>query len=1039
MKRREFINRNFLTLGGVLIGQNISYSEVLSELADAFAGTPHGTYDVVIHTAGLSGFFMALEASRKGLKVLVVDKRTSPGFDIAAKRKLWLGSEGFDKWSDDLIDLFFPAGELPEIGDEHMQGKYKSEYKERLLLFGGSLKKGMLHSLLANQVDVLLMTDICGILTDANNRVSGVTLASKHGLYSVRCGQFVDASDNCLFTRDLFRQKYKITEAGFIFEVQKSRPIRQSTLEIDRAIGVNENRVYVHKGKKQAGHYLFEFKFNPQKDDISEIEQQARLLTGEISKRMPFLSPSLAEAKVRYYATECSYYIPQPVSPVSGIGHYSFIESPAGDYTCHTLLAMRNRARQQANKISKYMTRRQHTYIYYIGGKSRYTPNDTFINENGKTLPLSPFEWKNIKINTIKTQILIAGGGTAGSMAALGATEKHRNTLVVEYFHDLGGTKTMAGVYSYYRGYQEHAFLKKHKDDIKRIASEYNMVLSIPRCYFYLATLKKTNCRIINGAIICKAEVKGRKLESIVICRNGRLERISAPLTVDATGDADIAFMAGERYEVGDSRMGITQNYSHWDIPFHSEVKDYNRDYDVINSTEIWEQQRGLYLAHYESHYYDFYPMQAIRESRRPKGVHRIDTWSVMKNELFPDTIAQARSDYDPHYFGSSEYSRCAFMLPHYDKKALVNIPYRSIVPATIDGLLFSGKAISESYKALQFTRMSADVTVLGYVTGLIAADIVGQGIHPRDFSVKNIQEELQHKNYLPALNIKEQSSDITGIVESLSAGDEEALFKSCLEKKETIVPELEKAFDKNKNIVCAKALAWHGNEKGIDRIISELERQYEEELQTGHPADYFEAYDPSILYWKINQNIGLLAMSRSKASRPVINRILSGTKSGGKRVAAADAYNAGRIDLQLVPYYNRIVNLCFYIERNPDRLFIPGLEKLLEDEHIKGYKTTDYSQTRWKFYGANLELFIATAAARSGSQKGADILIHYLNDIHSDFRKFARKELTEIYETDNGYDTDAWRTAAKKYRNRLNKVTPFITETEVDGWHDMG
>lgn len=1032
MKRRDFINRNFLTLGGVLIGQNISYSEVLSELADAFAGTPHDTYDVVIHTAGLSGFFTALEASRKGLKVLVVDKRTSPGFDIAAKRKLWIGSKGFDKWSNNLTDLFFPSGELPEIGDGQMQGKYKSEYEGCLLLFGGSLKKGMLHSLLANRVDILLMTDVCGIITDTNNQVSGVALASKHGLYSVGCGQFVDASDNCLFTRDLFRQKYKITDAGFIFEVEESRPIDQSILEIDQAIGVNENIVYVHKGKKQAGHYLFEFKFNPQKDDISEIEQEARLLTGKISKRMPLISPSLSKAKVRYYATECSYYISQPVSPVSEIYHYSFIEPQTEDYTCSSILDMIENAKQLVNTISKYVVHRANTHIHYIGGKSEYLPNDTVINENGKILPLSPFEWKNIKINTTKTQILIAGGGTAGSMAALGATEKNMDTLVVEYFNDLGGTKTMAGVYSYYRGYQEHAFLKKHKEDIKHTASEYNMALSIPRCYFYLATLKRTNCRIINGAIICKAEVKEKKLESIVICRNGRLERISAPLTVDATGDADIAFMAGETYEVGDSRMGITQNYSHWDIPFHSEVKDYNRDYDVINSTEIGEQQRGLYLAHYEAHYYDFYPMQAIRESRRPNGVHRIDTLSIMKNELFHDTIAQARSDYDPHYFGSSEYSRCAFILPHYDKKALVNIPYRSIVPATIDGLLFSGKAISESYKALQFTRMSADVTVLGYVTGLIAADIVGQGINPRDFSVKNIQAELQHKNYLPALNVKEQSPDINKIVESLSAGDEEALFKSCLEKKERIVPELEKAFDKSKNILFAKALAWHGSEKGIDRIISELERQYTEELQKGHPADYFEVYNPSVLYWKINQNIGLLAMSRSKVSRPIINRILSGTKSGGKRVGAADAYNAGRIDLQLVPYYNRIVNLCFYIERNPDRLFIPGLEKLLEDENIKGYKTTDYSQTRWKFYGANLELFIATAAARSGSQKGADILIHYLNDIHSDFRKFARKELKEIYETDNGYDTDAWRTAAKKYRNRLNKVTPFITEIEV-------
>ncbi len=1032
MKRREFISRSFLTLGGALIGRNISYSAALTEISDAFTGIPDGMYDVVINNAGLSGFFTAMEASRKGLKVLVVDKRTSPGFDIAAKRKLWLGNEGFDKWDNELIDLFFPSGELPEIWDEQMQGKHKSQYKNHLLLFGGSLKKGMLRSLLVNKIDVLLMTDVCGIITDTGNNISGVTLASKHGLYSVRCGHFVDTSDNCMFTRDLFGQSYKINEAGFIFEVEESRPIGQSLLNVDSNIGLAGNKLFVYKGKKYDGHYLFEFRFKTQSQDISEIEQQARLLTGEISRQMPLISPSLSKAKVRYCATECSYYIPQAITPISGINNYSFMETPAEDYTCNMVLAITDKARLEANKINKYALPRENTYVHYIGGKSRYTPNDSVINENGKTLPLSPFACNNMQISTTETPLLIAGGGTAGAMAAFGATDRKVRPLVVEYFNDLGGTKTMAGVYDYYLGYQDHAFIKEHKEDIKRITSEYNMKLSVPRCYFYLKTLKKANCPVINGAIICKAEVRNKKLESIIICRNGKIERISSPLTIDATGDADVAFMAGEKYEVGDSRMGVTQNYSHWDIPFRFKVKDYNRDYDIINSTEISEQQRGLYLAHYESHYYDFYPMQAIRESRRPNGMHRIDTLSIMKNEFFPDTIAQARSDYDPHYFGSSEYSRCAFMLPHYDNKALINIPYRSIVPATIDGLLFSGKAISESYKALQFTRMSADVTVLGYVTGLIAADIIGQGINPRDFSVKGIQTELQRKNYLPDIHVKDQSANIGNIVKNLSEGDEGALFKSCLEKKEVIMSHLEKAFSKNKSLLLAKALAWHGSDKGVGMIISELDRQYGEEMQKGHPADYFEVYDPTILYWKINRNIGLLAMSRSKRSRSIINRILSETTSGGKQVVAGDAYNAGRIDLQLVPYYNRIANLCFYIERNPDKLFVPGLEKLLDDENIKGYKTTDYSQTRRRLYGANLELFLAAAAARSGSRKGVNILMAYLNDIHSDFRKFAGKELNEIYGIDNGYDLSAWESTMKKYRNKLNEVTPLITEIEV-------
>ena len=1032
MKRREFISRGILTLGGVFIGQNISYAKALDEISDTFTNNPSHIYDVVINGAGLNGFFTALEASRKGLKVLVLDRRTSPGFDIAAKRRLWIGAEGFDKWNNDLINLFLPEGELPEIWDNLIEGKYKSHYEDQLLLFGGSLKKGMLRTLLTNKVDTLLMADVCGIITDISNKVSGVAIATKHGLYSVRCGHFIDASDNCLFTRDLFSQKYNINKANFVFEVEESGRITDKVLAVDNTLGLLDNKLYVHKGKKYEGHYLFEFNFNPDTDNFSEIEQQARLITARIGRQMPGISPALAKAKLRYYGNECSYDISDKIKPVSGLNDYDYIDSIHENYTCNTILSIIEKTKQKAAKINKYTNLRENTYVHYIGGKSEFTTNDTYVSVNGKTLPLSPFRCDNLKIKTSNISMLIVGGGTAGSMIAFGAIEKGYKPTVVEYFNDLGGTKTVGGVNDYYFGYQAHEFIKKHKADIKQVAESHNMKLTMPRSYFYLKTLTDNNCPIINSAVFCKAEVKNEKLEGIIICNNGRLERITAQLTVDATGDADVAYMAGEGYEIGDSRMGVTQNYSHWDIPFRPKIKDYNRDYDIINSTEITEHQRGLYLAHYESHYYDFYPMQAIRESRRPKGVHRIDTISIMKGEFFPDTIVQARSDFDPHYFGSSEYSRCVFMLPHYDNKELVNIPYRSIVPASIDGLLFSGKAISESYKALQFTRMSADVTTLGYVTGLIASEILKQGVRPRDFSVRQIQKELQNKNYLPPVIVKDQSSNIEKIVQKLSEGSEEYLFKACLEKTEIILPALEKAFTKDKKILLAKALAWHGNDLGVDMIISELNKQYGEELQKGHPSTYFEVYDPTILYWKINQNIGLLSMCGSKTANGIINRILSGTKSGGKRVAAGDPYNDGRIDLQLVPYYNRIANLCFYVERNPDKLFISGLEKLLKDENVKGYKTEDYSQTRWRLYGANLELFIAAAAARSGSEKGVKILIDYLADVHSDFRKFAAKELKDVYGKDNGFDTAAWQSTVKNGRSKLSKVTPLITEIEV-------
>lgn len=1029
MKRREFINRSFLTLGAVAIGQNITHAKALEELAGTFDWEGDNVYDLVINGGGMIGFFAALEAVRKGLKVLIVEKRTFLGFDITAKRKLWLDAKGFDQWSDDLKDLFFPKGEQAEILNSFLTGENNSLDRDRFLLFAGSLKKGMLRSLLVNKVDVLLMGDVCGVVTDASNKVSGVILASKHGILSVKCGHFIDTSDNCFFTRNLLNQGYNIDTASFIIEVEGgAENITANQFDVDNSLGISENKINIYKGKKESNQYLIEFGFSTSGKDISNIEQTARIKVGEICRSFAGISLQLSEAKLRFYALECSYSIKNEIGRILSLNNYDYIQSPDNNYSCSTIQKMIRLAETKVAAISKYINNRERTFIHHSGGKSKFTSaNNIPVSESGRELPFCKYTLGNMDIENESTSLLIVGGGTAGAMAALGAAEKGEKAVVVEYFNDLGGTKTMAGVYDYYLGYQKHKFIEQQKIHIKEVASTFNMKLSMPRCHMYLADLLEKDCKIFNSSIFCEAELDGKQLKGIIICQNGVLKRINSTLTIDATGDADVAYLAGEGYDIGDSRMAITQNYSHWDVPYRPKVKNYNRDYDIINSTEILEQQRGLYLAHYESHYYDLYPMQAIRESRRPHGEYQLNVLDILSKKTFSDTIAQAKSDFDPHYFASSEYSRCAFMLPHYDNGELINIPYRSIVPKSIDGLLFSGKAISETYKALQFTRMSADITVLGYVTGMIAADIIKKGVRPRDYQCAVVCEDLKRTGYLPS----SEAMVITNPenwVSKLSNGDESALFRCCITDKKTIVPLLTRAFHLNKTTLLAKALAWHGVSDGIETIITELKQLYNKEQQEGHLSTYFEVYDPSVLYWKINQDIALLGMCGSPLSNDIIKQILENTVSGGPRVAAPDAYNAGRIDLQLVPYYNRIVNLCFYVERKPDKQFIAGLERLLDDENIRGYKTDDYSQTRWKLYGANLELFISAASARCGSSRGIGILIDYLSDIHSDFRKFAHSELIAILKKDEGYTPSNWR----KHLHTNVKPTVLIKSIEV-------
>lgn len=1033
MKRREFLNIGILTLGGVLVGRDFAFADALSETREVFreADNTHTPYDVIISGAGLCGFFTALEAVKKGLKVLVIDKRTSPGFDIAAKRKLWLSAEGFDEWDKNLSDLFFPIGEQEESLNDTLESPRKSRSGNELLLFAGSIKKGMLRSLLVNQVDVLLMNDVCGILTDSKDVTSGIIVASKQGVFSIPCSSFVDATDRNLFTRELFAQKYQIGDAGFVLEMDSVQKNSFDKLPL-AGLDLLDDTVKVHAGKKDRDQYFVEYRFAVASNDLSHIEQQARMLSAKVSKQIRKADPAFSKARTRYTALECSLNIKGKIDPQKvEIENYYYIENFRDFYTCKDICDMKEEARSFVGKIEKSSGTSPVAQVYYIGGRADYIPASEVYKEHGFATPLSPFPVDILKPDQQQTTLLVAGAGTAGAMVALAAVQKQIPTVVVEYFNELGGTKTVAGVNGYYRGYQEHKFIKELDRNIKATATDVNLVTTLPRSYYYLQSLLKHKCKIVNGAILCAAEVDKKQLKSVTICENGRLCKIQTDLTVDATGDGDVACFAGESYSIGDSRMGVTQNYSHWDVPFKPKIKDYNRDYDIINSCEVLETQRGLYLSHYESHFYDFYPMLAIRESRRVNAVYNLTTKDVISNARYADTIAQARSDYDPHYFSSSESSRCAFMLPHFDNMSMVNIPYRSIVPEHIDGLLLSGKSIGQSYKVLQFTRMSADVTVLGYVTGMLAAQIVKKKCKARDLDVASVQKELIANSYLPVDVTVTNVADLQKMADSLSTGDESFLFKCCMQDKALMLPLLQSAFRTKPGISLTKALAWLGDTSGSSYILDELKALYKQEQREGHASDYFEKYDDKLLYWQINRDIALLGMMpATNGSKEMINHILSETESGGKMVVSADAYTRGRIDLQLIPYYNRIVNLCFYVERNPDPRFVASLERLMKDTNIKGYKTTDYNQTRWKIYGANLELLLATATARCGSTKGSECLIDYLEDIHSNFRHFSRSELCDVYGKDYEYDVVAWRKVIKD-RN-LVTVSPLKKSIEV-------
>ncbi|MCE6989574.1 FAD-dependent oxidoreductase [Dyadobacter sp. CY323] len=1032
MKRRKFLNLSIPTFGAALVGGSLIGNQSYAEIARQFSETKNsGPYDLIINGAGLAGYFAATEAIKKGKKVLIVEKRTSPGYDIWAKGKLWIDKEDLDKWNQELIDAFLPKEELAEVENKQGQGIGNSLFGNDLLLFNGSIRKALLKNMLEKKVDVLLMTDVCGILT-ADNRVSGVMVATKQGTFKIDCNQFIDASDQLLFSRAIAGEQTKFEKAGFVLEISGASNPERKTVTVSSEYGIRNNSVEFHPGKRSVDQLFIAYEFDVNSSDIDDLEHKARKIAGLLGKSLKGLDSSLSKAAITETAFETSYTLANKQIPKVSLKGYYTLSGGSEKLSGREVSAIQKSAADLIGSIKYSGGVLKAKTLVLAGAQVPMTRVQVSEDlEPGLAIPVRrlSLNWaKEIK-KVQQCQVLVAGGGTAGALAAQGAIQKGADTIVVDYFNDLGGTKTMGGVMGYYHGFVENKFFKLQSAEAERVASEANMTKKMGRKIYHLQGIVGKGGKFVTGALICGAITDQNKVEGAVVCRNGVLELLKAHVTIDATGDGDLAAFAGAEFQIGNERLGETQNYSQWDIAGKGKLPSVpNRDYDIIDNTQIAEQQRGLFISHYEAHHYNFHPFLTVRESRRIVGTHVLDLIDCAENRHFEDVISLASSDFDPHNIAPSEYSKCGFLLPH-SNDITIEVPYRCLVPKKLDGLLLAGRGFSQTQNALQFTRMTADLLVLGFLTGQIAADVAWKKVQPRQYNISELQREWSSLGYLPedvlkrtVGDLRDNKEEVNRRIGQLAAGAPEYLYECSRIPKSTALPLLKAKFEstdsKEGKLLLGKALAWFGADNGVSLIVKELEALFDQETETGYPKGYVDDYDfirgrkknmLEGLFWKINQNIALLAMSGSSQGTDLVSSILENTQSGGGMVKRSSAYYDNRIDLKIVPFHNRILGLCFYADRIPDAKLISGFEKILKDKNVGNFQTTKYENVRWRVYGGSLEVNIAAALARCGGKTGYQLLHSYLDDIHSNFRDFASRELAEVTRKNYGFATDKW------------------------------
>ena len=133
-------------------------------------------------------------------------------------------------------------------------------------------------------------------------------------------------------------------------------------------------------------------------------------------------------------------------------------------------------------------------------------------------------------------------------------------------------------------------------------------------------------------------------------------------------------------------------------------------------------------------------PSIGIRESRHLEGMYTLTADDVVNGRQFDDAVAFCAFGCDIHEIYPDD--------PHSQRIAAkpFQIPYRCLVPKTLDGLLFAGRSISGTHEAHASYRVTGTCMAKGQAAGLAAAVATNQNLSLARLDGKTLRKELEHR-----------------------------------------------------------------------------------------------------------------------------------------------------------------------------------------------------------------------------------------------------------------------------------------------------
>lgn len=416
------------------------------------------------------------------------------------------------------------------------------------------------------------------------------------------------------------------------------------------------------------------------------------------------------------------------------------------------------------------------------------------------------YENVTASLPVIETDVLVAGGGCAGFGAAIASARNGARTLLVERAGFVGGILTSVGNPWFdgiaHLGTGRLALKGIPLEVLVRLGHAEPMTERVDHPFLPLdperfkhATdqmlLEQSDTlTVLFHTVVCDVLSDDGRVTGVVIANKAGLSLVRPRVTIDATGDGDVAAWAGApiemelplqpmtlHFRVGNvhksasmtrSMQGIVRRLSDaGEIGlyfFHAEHDDFAHAPDelVFNLTRIpgdgtdphaltraemqGRTDAATVVAAFRAELDEFRdaylitsgPYVGVRETRRIIGDYQLTEDDIRSSRRHEDAVLKGAFYVDVHpsdRSGLHDYD--AFTPEAYD------IPFRTLLPQGFDDLLAAGRCHSATRRAAGSSRVTATAMGMGQAAGTAAALAVQSGSSIRELSTARLQTTL--------------------------------------------------------------------------------------------------------------------------------------------------------------------------------------------------------------------------------------------------------------------------------------------------------